>query len=491
MHTRPSLARLGLTVATAFALVLPAAAAHAVTASPDASTPVAVATTEGATMSYVVNASKFNYEQLRKAERGITAAGGTIVQRWPQIGVFVVHSSKASFVKTLRASKNTAIASVGPTRTAPVKEGTPAGAKPGKNNEKSTQEFLGYDTGEALQAGPRRDPREGEQWNNTLIKADKAHKKTDGSKAVTVAVVDSGIEPDHPDLQANIDVRRSVNCSDAGRTDTSPTGWYATTSGHGTHVAGTIAAARNGIGIVGVAPAVKLASVKVVNDDGFIYPEYAVCGIMWTAQKQIPVANHSYYVDPFQFWCDDQADQAPAKEAVRRAFNFAQRRGVVNAAAAGNSAYDLANKTTDDTSPNDSTPITRKVNNTCHDIPAELPNVVTVSAVNDQATLATFSNYGTGVIDVAAPGQRILSTYPGQRWAFLSGTSMASPHVAGVLALLKSTHRDATASQLTAMLRAQADDVPCPKEDTQCAGTPTYNSYSGHGIVDALDAVKR
>lgn len=491
MHRRPSLARLGLAVAAASALVMPAAAAQAVTAAPDASTPVSIATPKGATMSYVVNASKTSYGQLRKAERAITAAGGTVVQRWPEIGVFVVHSTKANFLTTVRASKNSAIASAGPTRTAPVTEGTPAGAMPGKRSQKGAQEFLGYSTGEALEAGPVRDPREGEQWNNSLIKADKAHKKTDGSKAVTVAVVDSGIEPDHPDLQTNIDVRRSVNCSNAGRVDTSPTGWYATNSGHGTHVAGTIAAARNGIGIVGVAPAVKLASVKVVNDDGFIYPEYAVCGIMWTAQKQIPVANHSYYVDPFQFWCDDQANQAPAKEAVRRAFAFAHRRGVANAAAAGNSAYDLANKTTDDESPNDSTPIKRKINNTCHDIPTELPNVVTVSAIDDQAALASFSNYGRGVIDVAAPGQRILSTYPGQRWASLSGTSMASPHAAGVLALLKSTHRDATATQLTAMLRKQADDKPCPTDDKKCTGAPAYNSYYGDGIVDALDAVKR
>ncbi|WP_226913295.1 S8 family serine peptidase [Gephyromycinifex aptenodytis] len=491
MQRRPSLARLGLTMAAASALVFPTAAAQAVTASPDVSTPVAISTPEGETMSYIVNVSKINYGHLRKAERGITAAGGTIVQRWPQIGVFVVHSTKADFLSKLRSSKNRAIASVGPTRTAPVKEGTPAGAKPGKNSQKGTQGFLGYDTGEATAAGPALDPREGEQWNNTLIKADKAHEITDGSRAITVAVVDSGIEPDHPDLQDNIDVRRSVNCSNAGRVDTSSTGWFATTSGHGTHVAGTIAAARNKIGIVGVAPGVKLASVKVVNDDGFIYPEYAVCGIMWTAQKRIPVANHSYYVDPFQFWCDDQADQAAAKEAVRRAFAFAHRRGVVSTAAAGNSAYDLANKTTDETSPNDTTPIKRELNNTCHDIPAELPNVVTVSAIDKESELASFSNYGNGVIDVAAPGRAILSTYPGQRWASLSGTSMAAPHVAGVVALLKSTHRDATANQITAMLREQATDHQCPAGDKKCTGTPAYNSYYGDGIIDALAAVQR
>ena len=125
------------------------------------------------------------------------------------------------------------------------------------------------------------DPREAEQWDMQMIKADQAHKITDGSRNVLVGVLDSGIDPDHPDLAANIDVANSVNCTDAGRPDLSATGWYPTTSDHGTHVAGTIAAARNGVGIVGVAPNVRMASVKVVNDDGFIYPEYAVCGFVW------------------------------------------------------------------------------------------------------------------------------------------------------------------------------------------------------------------
>ena len=83
-------------------------------------------------------------------------------------------------------------------------------------------------------------------------------------------------------------------------------------------MAGTIAAARNGVGIVGVAPNVRLASVKVVNDDGFIYPEYAVCGFVEAGLKHMDVTNNSYYVDPFEFYCDDQPDQHAAKEAVRK-----------------------------------------------------------------------------------------------------------------------------------------------------------------------------
>ena len=321
-----------------------------------------------------------------------------------------------------------------------------------------------------------------------MIKADKAHQVTDGSRNVLVGVLDSGIDASHPDLKANIDAADSASCISAGKPDTTPSSWLPTTSGHGTHVAGTIAAARNGIGIVGVAPNVRLASVKVVSDDGYIYPEYAVCGFMWAGLKHMDVTNNSYYVDPFQFYCDDQPDQAAAMEALRRAVAWSEKQGVVSAAAAGNSNYDLANKTTDTTSPDDSTPVTRTINNGCHDIPTELPGVATVSALTQTTDKASYSNFGDGVIDVAAPGSRILSTWPGGGYALLSGTSMASPHVAGVLALLKSTHPDATPAQLIAMLRGEADDHACPT-DTRCTGSTGDNAFYGEGIADALDAV--
>ncbi|WP_343994357.1 S8 family peptidase, partial [Terrabacter terrae] len=218
------------------------------------------------------------------------------------------------------------------------------------------------------------DPREAEQWDLQMIKADQAHKITDGSRNVLVGVLDSGIDPDHPDLAANIDVADSVNCTDAGRPDLSASGWYPTTSDHGTHVAGTIAAARNGVGIVGVAPNVRMAAVKVVNDAGFIYPEYAVCGFVWAGLKHMDVTNNSYYVDPFEFWCDDQPDQQAAKEAVRRAVEWSTKQGVVHAAAAGNSAHDLADKSSfkDTTSPDDQPSsgfVTRTLNSGCEDIP--------------------------------------------------------------------------------------------------------------------------
>jgi subtilisin family serine protease len=156
---------------------------------------------------------------------------------------------------------------------------------------------------------------------------------------VLVAVLDSGIEGTHPDLRPNLDTAASAGCL-SGSADRSPAAWQPTTSDHGTHVAGTIAAARNGVGIVGVAPGVRMSSIKVVNDDGFIYPEAAICGFLHAAATGADITNNSYYIDPWEFWCDDDADQAAVKEAVDRAVQYTNDRGIVNVAAAGNARRD-------------------------------------------------------------------------------------------------------------------------------------------------------
>jgi subtilisin family serine protease len=237
-----------------------------------------------------------------------------------------------------------------------------------------------------------------------------------------------------------------------------------------------------------------MASVKVVNDDGYIYPEYAICGFVWAGQHKMDVTNNSYFIDPMMYWCDDQPDQAAVLEAVGRAVAWSTEQGVVHAAASGNAATDLANNTTDTTSPNDSPAVPRTINDGCIDIPTELPGVVTVSATTRTEQLASFSNRGLGIIDVAAPGRTILSTVVANNgYGTKSGTSMASPHVAGVLALMKSAHPDWTPAQMVAKLRAQADDRACSAPEggtsTPCTGPATDNSYYGEGIVDALDAV--
>jgi subtilisin family serine protease len=428
----------------------------------------------GPLMNYVVNAT--NDGATSDVEAAIKAVGGTVVQSWPQIGVVVAQSTDADFKAEVR---NTApartIQSVGATRTAAVSEG-PA--------EASTQSI-------EAETAVVPDPRESEQWDMQEIKANLAHEITDGSRSVLVGINDSGIDETHPDLAPNFDAANSVNCIDNGVPNTTPGAWRPTTSDHGQHVAGTVAAARNGVGIVGVAPNVRIASVKVVNDDGFIYPEYSICGFIWAAEHGMAVTNHSYFIDPWLFWCDDDADQGAVQTSVRRAVAYATGKGSLAVAAAGNSNYDLANKTTDSTSPNDTTPAPRTINNDCLDMPTELPGVITVSSLDRGGAKSSFSNFGLEVIDVAAPGRAILSTVLGGRYGLKSGTSMASPHVAGVAALVKSAHPTYTPAMVTQALHSQADDHACPTTDARCVGTTDDNAFYGEGITDALDAVTR
>ncbi len=437
---------------------------------------------DGELHSYVVN-TRPSAVQTERAEQAIEATGATVVQSWPQIGVVVAHSDSATFREDVMSGRGrSAIVSVGATRTAAVEvPESEAGPQLRRMQARSTfEERQGVSATEVVEA----DPRESEQWDMVQIGADRAG---DGSSDVVVGVLDSGIDDTHPDLAPNLDAAGSVGCTNAGVPDTSREAWIPTTSDHGTHVAGTIAAARNGIGIVGVAPESRLTSIKVVNDDGFIYPEYAICGFVWAAEHEVDVTNNSYYIDPWQFWCGTDPDQAAVKEAVTRAVQYSEKKGVVSAAAAGNSNYDLANKTTDSTSPNDTTPVTRQIDNGCLDLPAEVDGVVTVASNDINVLKSGFSNYGEGVIDVTAPGSRILSTTFNGGYGLKSGTSMASPHAAGVLALLKAEHPKAKPAQLVRMLTRQADDVACPADD-RCTGTTADNAFYGDGLVDALEA---
>ncbi|GAA1861904.1 S8 family peptidase [Myceligenerans crystallogenes] len=496
-HAR-GLAAASVAAIAALSLGVPASAGAA---DEPPSTPVPIVTPDGETFSYVVNATGATHGLTDRVKKAVKAADGVVVQAWPQIGVVVAHSTNGSFRDDVVSGPHqSAIESVGATRTATVSEGTPESVLPSSSalrsatsDDATSAATADASTDEEFAAMVDVDPRESEQWDMAMIKADEAHEITDGRRDVVVGVLDSGIEADHPDLVGQVAADLSVNCTDAGRVDRSATGWLPTTSSHGTHVAGTVAAARNGVGIVGVAPGVTMASVKVVNDDGYIYPEYAICGFVWSGLKGMDVTNNSYYVDPFMYWCSDQPDEAAAKEAVTRAVDFATHRGVVHAAAAGNAATDLSNNTTDASSPNDSTAVERVINSGCEDIPTELDGVVTVSAIDSAANLAAFSNRGLGEIDVAAPGAQILSTVTGHGYALYNGTSMASPHVAGVLALMKSAHPDWSPERMERKIRSQADDHECGPvtRGPACVGDLDENSFYGDGITDALDAVQR
>ncbi|MFG2517017.1 S8 family serine peptidase [Streptomyces sp. NPDC048584] len=466
--------------------------------------------TDAPALAYVVN-TRADRRTIASVERAIAAAGGKVVVTHDRIGVIVVHSSNADFAKTIRKVRG--VQSAGATRTAPL---TAAGT-----TDEGAADFVtaaeAARTGAVSAKTPDSEPLEADQWDLRAIGADKAAKINDGSRKVTVAVIDTGVDDTHPDLAPNFSAAQSANCV-GGKADTSEGAWrpYTADDYHGTHVAGEIAAARNGIGVAGVAPGVKVAGIKVSDpDNGLFYPENVVCAFVFAADHGVEITNNSYYVDPWLYNCMDDPDQRAIVDAVNRAQLYAQRKGTLHLASAGNSNHDLASDAiVDDSSPNDTTPGTRTIDpSECFDVPTQLPGVVTVSATGVQNLKSYYSTYGKGVIDVAAPGGdrryqlpdtpskdgRILSTMPNGEYAWLQGTSMASPHAAGVAALLKSKHPWASPAQLQALLKAQADNPGCPEsydqdgdgvQDATCEGGSRVNGFYGFGVVDALRAVK-
>lgn len=210
--------------------------------------------------------------------------------------------------------------------------------------------------------------------------------------AKTVWIIDTGVDMDHPDL--NVDQERSLSFI-SGQTSADDN------NGHGTHVAGIIGALNNTIGVVGVASGVQLVSLKVLDQLGEGRLSSVVAAVAHVSQngKAGDVVNMSLGLEGVSATLDRQVQAAADK-------------GILFAIAAGNDTK-LANTS----SPG-------RVNHA---------NVFTVSAVDSTGKFASFSNYGNDAVDVAAYGVRILSTYMNGRYAILSGTSMAAPHVAGLL----------------------------------------------------------
>lgn len=361
-----------------------------------------------------------------------------------------------------------------------------------------------------------------EQWSLAQIRAFEAHETTGGSPLVRVALIDSGIDPGHPEFAGRIDMAHSASClTGSPVTDATGTLWR-DNIGHGTHVAGIIAAGDNGFGIVGVAPNVQLLVVKVSNPGLPITPEAAACAFEYVAAQNVDVANASFAVDkgatagadPLDFFCRrDKADHAAIKlvdDAVRDALHS----GTTIVASAGNNDTDMAHP---------------PLGNDCVRMPVELPGVIGVSSdgrFGQRATPASPgpSNYGTGVIDLVAPGGddnqggpvqgRILSTFPsyipippfvmpntvdgGATYRYSLGTSQAAAHVSGVAALVISWFGDVQSPQngklrpgfVRARLLETAEPKPCPP-DPRCEGGESYNGFFGHGEVDALDALLR
>lgn len=435
-----------------------------------------------------------------RAAARVAAAGGTVVAAYDQIGVLVARSTSTSFETAVAGAGVESVASTTGLGTTLIDD--------------EVVEAVGSEAVEAT-GDPTGEPLWGQQWDMAQIDVPAAHAVTTGDPSIVVGVLDSGIDANHPDLATQVAKDQSASCL-GGVVDTSQAAWSPTNSSHGTHVAGTIAAAINDVGIAGVAPGVKVASVKVVNDDGLIYPEAAVCAYLWAADHGMPITNNSYFIDPWEFNCRNDERQRPVWQAVQRALRYSSAQGTLTVASAGNSNVDLQHKFIDAGSPNDgSSPVeTREINNACLDLPAEAPGVVTVLAVGPGELKSYYSSYGQGVVDVAAPGgdtrwrnpavstptDAVLSTIPGGGYGYSQGTSMAGPHAAGVAALALSAHPGLQPNALASLLERTAESLPCPegvydprpdmpRYQATCMGGER-NGFYGAGNVNAFNAVQ-
>ncbi|HSB85584.1 MAG TPA: S8 family serine peptidase [Ilumatobacteraceae bacterium] len=378
------------------------------------------------------------------------------------------------------------------------------------------------------------------QWDMAVIESGPdAWAKATGA-GVKVGIIDGGLDFNHPDLAGAIDV--ALSCSfiftntptadpaEVANGDCSNKAAVQDLQGHGTHVATTIAGRLNGIGIAGIAPEATVVGLKACTIAGYCFADSVAAALRYAGDKRLDVVNLSLFADPYLYFCADDAGQRAVLLDLQAAARYAEQRGVVIVAAAGNEAQDLGHPTEDTISPDwpPDAAIERTVHNNCRVTPAELPGVVTVSALGVN-TLASYSNVGTPV-DVAAPGGdagqtpttvfgrgRILAGWSstdatgtwealitanravvsgGGRYVWISGTSMASPHAAGVAALIRSKYPSMPQGAVAALLRSSATPTACPAswpvdDPRQCTGGSGNTSFFGAGTVNALAAVSR
>ena len=305
-----------------------------------------------------------------KASAKVAAAGGTVVASYSQIGVLVARSTNPAFATAVAGDGRGSRRLHQPVSALPLDD----------DDDRSRRSTPPPGRPPVIPTG---EPLFGLQWDMTQIDLPQAHAVTTGSSDVVVGVLDSGISSTHPDLATQIARDKSASCL-GGVVDTAEAAWNPTTSDHGTHVAGTIAAAINGVGVAGVAPGVKVASVKVVNDAASSIPEAAVCGFIWAAEHGMQITNNSYFIDPWEFNCRNDARQRPVWQAVQRAIRYSQNKGVLTIASAGQLQRRPAAQVHRRRQPDDGSSPRRghaTINGACLDLPAEAPGVVTVSAV--------------------------------------------------------------------------------------------------------------
>ncbi len=254
-------------------------------------------------------------------------------------------------------------------------------------------------------------------------------------RGVKVGVLDTGVDSGHPDIGRNVKGGMDTISGTASARDD---------NGHGTHVSGTIAALRNGVGVVGVAPDASVYSVKVLDSRGSGKLSNLVQGMEWCVSQQIKVVNLSL-------------SASKENQTFRDVVLAARRAGITMVCAAGNSGP----------SPNSV------------GYPARYIETIAVAAVDDRDSVPNFSSRGREIA-VSAPGVDVLSTWPGRRYRKSSGTSMAAPHVSGAVALMLEADPALTPSEVKSIL--QSTSVPLSGAGLE---------EQGAGVIDVAAALAR
>ena len=404
-------------------------------------------------------------------------------------------------------------------------------------------------------APPSAEPLAACQWDMTIIHADEGTRQVATGRGVRVGVIDTGIDATHPDVAPNLDLAASCSLirsddpaivaglsdiSEAADGDCADKAAVQDLSGHGTHVASTIAAPVNGVGIAGVAPEATLVALKACTGIGFCFVKPVAAALRMAGDLRLDVVNLSLFADPYLYYCGNDATQRALMREVQSAARYAQQRGVLLVVALGNESFDLGHPRTDPISPDFplNTSVLRQVGNHCRQMPTELPGVVGVSAtgpVGFPGYTMNIAGYSSVGADVAAPGgdyfvasgtiqDGVLAALPaasaifsdlelfderfglpgitvvddGATYGVLTGTSMAAPHATGVAALIAQRHPTWGDTAVAAALLRTATPLACPAgwaplfpedERYRCYGSAGHTSFFGAGLVDARRAV--
>ena len=444
---------------------------------------------------------------IDSAKQAVKRADGRVLSINRKVGVATVRSSNSDFVSDVsRSGAVQGAAHNRPVGEAPADQVTDPFAIERMAALRASAKGNGYVRRRGGERpAPLEEPFADLQWDMKAIRATagKSYRRQQGNSGVRVGILDTGIDASHPDIAPNFNRALSRNfttddplidgacaddpdgsCTDPADVDE---------DGHGTHVAGTVAAPINRLGMAGVAPGVELVNIRAGQDSGYFFLKPSVDALTYAADIGVDVVNMSYYIDPWLYNCADNPADSPAEQleqrtiiqATERALAYARARGVTLVSAEGNGNTDLGKPVTDATSP-DYPPENereRTIDNSCKSMPLEAPGVLGITSFGPSGRKAYYSDYGVEQADLAAPGgdrreffgtpdyqnpaNTVLAPYPKSLailneelnpdgtpntpfvladcsrgadqcayYQYLQGTSMASPHAVGVAALV-------------------------------------------------------